>query len=280
MTASTSTSTSTTIQARAAALAKGVLLPLALLLAWEWASRQGSGAAYVFVPLSQLWHGLLELVGAAPGSSSGSGSGAGSGELWLHLHASLLRTLKGLLIGGTLGIATGTLMAQSAVADRLIGPLYHSIRQVPLMGLVPLLGLWVGSGDAAKLLVIVIAAFYPTVLNTSEGIRRVDLAYREVGKMLTLTRAQTFRRVLLPAALPAIVTGITHAQAFAWLACLGGELLFSAGPGMGALLVNGEQAGRMDIVLVTVLAIALLAQAMNWLFQRAARQLVRGRSSQ
>lgn len=265
--------TSAPIKTRVAALARGVLLPLALLLAWEWASRQGSGAAYVFVPLSQLWRGLLELIGP------GQGPGAGSGELWLHLHASLLRTLKGLLIGGTLGIATGTLMAQSAVADRLIGPLYHSIRQVPLMGLVPLLGLWVGSGDAAKLLVIVIAAFYPTVLNTSEGIRRVDLAYREVGNMLTLTRGQTFRRVLLPAALPAIVTGVTHAQAFAWLACLGGELLFSAGPGMGALLVNGEQAGRMDIVLITVLAIALLAQAMNWLFQRAARLLVRGRSS-
>jgi sulfonate transport system permease protein len=249
----------------AANTAKGLLLPLALLAVWEWASRQGAGAAYVFVPLEQLANGLAELLR--------------SGELWLHLRASLTRTLQGLLIGGTLGIATGTLMAQSRVADRLIGPLFHSIRQVPLLGLVPLIGLWVGSGDAAKLLVIVIAAFYPTVLNTAEGMRQVDVSYREVGRMLTLTRSQTFRRLLLPAALPAIVTGITHAQAFGWLACVGGELLFAAGPGIGSLLINAEQGGRMEVVLLAVLAIALLAQAMNFIFQRAARLLVRGRSS-
>lgn len=258
--------TRTLIQQGTVRTAKGLLLPLALLLAWEWASRQGSGAAYVFVPLDQLWDGLVQLLV--------------TGELWVNLRASLARTLRGLAIGATLGIAVGTLMAQSRVADRLIGPLFHSIRQVPLLGLIPLLGLWVGSGDAAKLLVVVIAAFYPTVLNTSEGIRRVERSYREVGVMMTLTRGQTFRRLLLPAALPAIVTGITHAQAFSWLACLGGELLFAAGPGVGALLVNGEQAGRMDVVLIAVLAIALLAQAMNLLFQRLARLLVRGRSTQ
>jgi sulfonate transport system permease protein len=109
--------------------------------------------------------------------------------------------------------------------------------------------------------------------------RRVDPSYREVGRMLTLTRGQTFRRLLLPAALPAIVTGVTHAQAFSWLACVGGELLFAAGPGIGSLLVNAEQGGRMDVVLIAVLAIALLAQAMNFLFQRAAGLLVRGRST-
>ncbi|PPJ40657.1 ABC transporter permease subunit, partial [Pseudoxanthomonas sp. KAs_5_3] len=92
-----------------------------------------------------------------------------------------------------------------------------------------------------KLLVVIIAAFYPTVLNTAEGMRRVERSYREVGQVLTLTRTQTFRRLLLPAALPAIVTGVTHAQAFSWLACVGGELLFAAGPGIGSLLINAEQ---------------------------------------
>ncbi|NVO05165.1 MAG: ABC transporter permease, partial [Rhodoferax sp.] len=126
--------------------AKGLLLPLALLAAWEWASRQGASAAYVFVSLSTMGHTLLQL--------------AASGELWLHLHTSLARTLTGLGIGASIGIAVGTLMAQSRVAERLIGPLYHSIRQVPLLGLIPLLGLWVGNGNSAKLLVIALAAFY------------------------------------------------------------------------------------------------------------------------
>ncbi|OWW18377.1 ABC transporter permease [Noviherbaspirillum denitrificans] len=245
--------------------AKGLLLPALLLAAWEWASRQSAVAAYVFVSLSDLWGSLQGMVA--------------SGELWLHLRASLTRTLTGLGIGATLGILTGTLMAQSRIVDRLVGPLYHAIRQVPLLGLIPLLGLWVGNGDPAKLLVIVIASFYPTVLNTSEGIRHVETRYREVGQILTLSRLQTFRRVLFPAALPSIVTGLSHALAFAWLSCMGGELLFSAGPGIGSLLLNGETAGRMDVVLLCVVVIALLAQSMNILFNRLARLLVRGQSS-
>ncbi|QAU33965.1 ABC transporter permease [Janthinobacterium sp. 17J80-10] len=253
-------------KSRFIAVIKGLLLPALLLAAWEWGSRQGAHAAYVFVSLTDLWHSLLQMIG--------------SGELWLHLRASLSRTLAGLGIGASIGIAVGTLMAQSRIAERLIGPLFHSIRQVPLLGLIPLLGLWVGNGDPAKLLVIVIASFYPTVLNTCEGIRHVEQRYREVGSILTLSRTQTFLRVLLPAAMPSIVTGITHALAFAWLSCMGGELLFSAGPGIGSLLLNGEVAGRMDVVLLAVLVIALSAQAMNIAFNRLARLVVRGQSSQ
>lgn len=245
---------------------KGLLLPALLLLAWQWGSRQGAGAAYIFVPLGGLWDSLCQLLA--------------SGELGLHLRASLQRALLGLAIGSVLGVATGSLMAQSRIAERLIGPLFHSIRQVPLLGLIPLIGLWAGSGDAAKLLVIVIAAYYPTVLNTSEGMRNVETRFLEVGRVLTMTRWQTFRHLLLPAALPAIFTGVSHAQAFAWLACLGGELLFAAGPGLGGLLINGEQGGRMDVVLLCVLVIALLAYAMNSLFNGLARRLLRGQRSQ
>lgn len=241
--------------------AKGLLLPLLLLGAWQWASGQGAAAAYVFVPLGGLAQTLWHL--------------AVSGELWLHVHTSLGRTLLGLGLGSTLGIAVGTLMAQSRVADRLIGPLYHSLRQVPLLGLIPLLGLWVGNGNSAKLLVIVLAAFYPTVLNTSEGIRHVETRLREVGKMLTLGPVQSFFKILLPAALPSIFTGFSHALAFSWLACMGGELLFSAGPGLGALLLNGEVTGQMDQVLLAVVLIALLAQAMAALFNRLVRALLR-----
>jgi sulfonate transport system permease protein len=110
--------------------------------------------------------------------------------------------------------------------------------------------------------------------------RQVEGRLREVGQVLTLTRWQTLRQILLPGAMPTIVTGVTHALAFAWLACLGGELLFAAGPGMGSLLLNGEVSGRMDVVLLAVLVIALLAQTMNVAFARLARLLVKGRSSE
>jgi sulfonate transport system permease protein len=108
----------------------------------------------------------------------------------------------------------------------------------------------------------------------------VEVRFREVGRILTLSRSQTFFRVLLPAAMPSIVTGISHALTFAWLACMGGELLFAAGPGIGSLLLNGEVSGHMDVVLLSVIVIALLAQAMNIAFNRLACLLVRGNTSQ
>ncbi|MGH8447255.1 MAG: ABC transporter permease [Solimonas sp.] len=249
--------------ARALRFARGLVVPVLLLGVWHWASRQGDINAYVFVSLASIRDAFAEL--------------ANSGELWLSVKASLLRTLTGLAIGATLGIATGSLMAVSRWAERLIGPLYHAIRQVPLLGLVPLLSLWFGTGETAKLVMVVLAAFYPTVLNTYEGMRQVARGQREVGAMLTLDRLQTFRLILLPASVPAILTGLSHAIAFTWLASMGAELLMAAGAGLGSLLLIGQNGGRMELVIVAVVLISLLGYAMNLAFGLATRHWLRAR---
>lgn len=238
------------------------VLPLILLALWEWASRGGAAAAYVFVPLSGVWSALLELLG--------------NGELSVHLGASLRRTLQGLAAGTLIGIVTGALMASSRVADRLIGPLYHTLRQVPLLGLVPLIGLWFGSGEDAKRLVVTLAAFYPMTLNTAEALRGVDRRWLEAGRALTLSRWQTFRHIQWPAALPGLFTGFSHALTFAWLSCMGVELLFTAGPGIGSLLMTAENGGRMDLVVVCVLSIALCGYLMNRVAEQLRSRLLRG----
>ena len=236
---------------------RGLVLPLLLLLVWQWASQQGDTAAYIFAPLPKVWTSFVSLTV--------------SGELWANLKVSLLRTCTGLGIGITLGIAIGALMALSRIVDRLIGPLYHMVRQVPLLGLVPLIGLWFGNGDTSKLLVVSLAAFYPTVLSTYEGLRQVDRRYLEVGTLLTLSPFAIFFQLLLPAALPSLFTGIAQALAFSWLASMGAELLFTLGPGIGAMLLNGQTAGSMEIVLVGVTIIALIGYAMNAAFRALGR---------
>lgn len=242
---------------------RGLLLPALLLLLWQWASQRGDVAAYIFVPLGSVFSSLLQLLD--------------SGELLVNLGASLRRTSLGLVIGASLGIASGSLMALSLVFNRLFGPLYHSLRQVPLLALVPLIGLWFGSGEAAKLLIIVLAAFYPAVLNTCEALRQVQSRYLEVGRVLSLSRWQTFTTIQLPSALPGIFTGLSHALAFAWLSSMGSELLFTTGPGLGSLLMVAENGGRMDIVIVCVCSISLIGYAMNrgsdWLRGRLVRGL-------
>lgn len=244
-----STPTPASALAPAVRAAQALVVPALLLLAWHHAAQRSDVNAYIFVSLPTIGDAFVEL--------------ATSGELWISVRASLLRTLTGLAVGAAAGIAIGSLMGISRWAERLIGPLYHALRQVPLLGLVPLLSLWFGTGDTAKLLMVVLAAFYPTVLNTFEGLRQVDERQREVGAMLTLGRLQTFRLILLPASTPAIVTGVSHAIAFAWLASMGAELLMSAGAGLGSLLTVGQNSGRMELVIVAVVLISVLGYLIN-----------------
>ncbi|QXI31337.1 ABC transporter permease [Pseudomonas vanderleydeniana] len=242
---------------------RGLLLPLLLLGLWEYLSRQGASGAYAFVPLSSIGAALLELLG--------------NGELLVNLAASLARTCGGLALGILFGIALGVLMALSSLSNRLIGPLFHSIRQVPMLGWIPLIAMWFGNGEFSKMLIVSLAAFYPMVLNTYQGLRHVEQRYREVGQVLVLSRTQQFVHVLLPAALPAIATGVLHALAFAWVTAIGSELFLSSGAGLGNLMMNAEAGSRMEVIVLAVLCIGLCGYLMNLLFNRLSRHLLRWR---
>lgn len=242
---------------------RGLLLPLLLILAWEYASRQGAAGAYAFVPLSAIGAALLDMLG--------------NGELLVNLLASLARTSSGLALGIVFGVALGVLMALSSVANRLIGPLFHSIRQVPMLGWIPLIALWFGNGEFSKVLIVSLAAFYPMVLNTWQGFVHVEQRYREVGQVLVLSPVQRFTQVLLPAALPSIATGVLHALAFAWVTAIGSELFLSSGAGLGNLMMNAEAGSRMEVIVLCVVCIGLLGYLMTLLFTRLVRHLLRWR---
>lgn len=242
----------------------GLWLPITVALVWETLSRQGAAYAYTFVPLTQVAHSFLSLIQ--------------SGELLINLLATLQATVIGLLIGGIAGLLVGGLMAVSPTANKLIGPLYHTIRQVPLLGLIPLIALWFGNGLSSKILIVSLAAFYPIVLNTFEGMRGVEKKYIEVSAVLKLNRLQLFVQVLLPAAMPSILTGVMHALAFAWISTVGTELLFSTGPGLGGLMQIAQEASRMDIVIIAVASIGLTGLLMNAGLSRLSRYLLRWRS--
>ena len=242
---------------------RGVVLPLLLVGAWEYASRQGAADAYAFVPLAQVGAALSELLG--------------SGELLVNLWASLVRTCIGLAIGVVAGIGLGAMMALSATANRLIAPLFHALRQVPMLGWIPLIALWFGNGEGSKLLIVSLAALYPMVLNTFESLRQVEGPYREAARVLMLTGWQQLRLVLLPSALPGIATGVLQALAFAWVTSVGSELFLSSGAGLGSLMMTAEAAARMEVIVVCVLCIGLCGYMMTWLCTLLSRRLLRWR---
>jgi sulfonate transport system permease protein len=249
------------VRARLWKSARGALVPIALLAAWEALSRGGAAGAYAFVPLRKIGQALHESLL--------------NGSLTGNLRASVQHACTGLVVGSVAGLAFGACLGTSRLCDRILGPLYHGLRQVPLLGLAPLIGLWFGSGDGAKLLVVSLAAFYPVTLATADGLRSVDRAHLELTRALMFDRLQVFRHVLLPSAVPFIVAGVLQALAFTWLATIGSELLFTASAGLGSFMQQGEANGRMEVVIVGVATIALVGLAMNSLVTRAGRRLAR-----
>jgi sulfonate transport system permease protein len=252
---------STLLKRAPARIAIGLIVPALILIWWNAQAQGGGPRALAFAPLGAVASAFAEL--------------AGSGQLLNDALATLSRAITGLALGGILGVAVGVAMACSRLVDRLVGPLYHSIRQVPLLGWLPLIGLWLGNGDSAKLLIVSLAAFYPTVLNSYEGVSHVEKRYLEVGRIYGFSAAQRFRLILLPAALPLILTGVTQALAFAWIATIGTEILLGSGGGLGATMGMAQAQQRMDVILVAIVVTAILGFTINHLFARLRGHLLR-----
>lgn len=246
-------------------VAVGLIVP-ALVLAW-WQTQATAGGARViaFAPLQSIGAAFLELVE--------------SGTLFSDMLATLSRSLTGLAVGGTLGVATGVAMAVWRPLDRVLGPLLHAIRQVPLIGWLPLIGLWFGTGGASELIVVSISAFFPTMLNSYEGVAHVERRYVEVGRIYGFTAWQRFRLILLPAAMPLVLTGVTQAFAFAWIATIATEILLGVGGGLGVTMQLAQTQQRMDIILVTIIATAVLGFAINQSFRSLRTYLLRWQAS-
>jgi sulfonate transport system permease protein len=202
------------------------------------------------------------------------------GAIVAPLVASLTRDLLGFSIGTLLGLAIGGAMGMSRVADRLLGPSFHAAKQVALFAWLPLLSVWCGTGELAKVVFISLSAFDPVVLNTHEGVRGVSRDYLEVARVFRFTRWQTLRKLIIPGASPSVFAGVQLALIYAWLGTLGAEYLLAAAPGIGNLMIEGRESFAMDKVLVGVILAGAVGATLNtfagWLENRALRWRVRG----
>lgn len=245
---------------------RGWILPVALLLVWWAAVQFGWSTSPLLVAPSKVWATAVDQVA--------------NGQLAIALGASLSRDLIGFAFGGMAGLVFGALLGGSRFLEACIGPSFHTLKQISLFAWIPLLSLWFGLGDAAKIAFLSLAAFFPVALNTFEGIRSVPPEWVEVSRVLGYNRAQTWHRVILPAALPSIFTGIHLGLIYAWLATLGAEYLLVAGKGIGNVLVDGRELFQMDLVLFGVVVVGLVGFTLNWIASRLESRALawRGRS--
>ncbi len=228
---------------------RGAALPLLIMLLWEIASRFGLADPRILPPMETIVATALREVL--------------HGGLLFDLAASLARDMAGFLGGTLLGLAIGIVLGVSPLAERLVLPTFNGLRQIAILAWIPLIALWFGFGDSAKIVFIVLSAFVPVVLNTFQGVRAASPALIEVARSLRFTRLQLITRLFLPGALPSILTGIHLALIYAWVASIGAEYFMTVGPGIGGLIIAGRERFEMDLVLLGMILLGLVGFLLN-----------------
>ena len=182
-----------------------------------------------------------------------------SGELWVHVKISAGRALAGLAIGGGLGLALGLLTGSARWAEALFDSSVQMVRNIPALALIPLVILWFGIDESAKLFLIAVSVFFPIYLNTFHGIRNVDPGLIEMGRTYGLSRWGLYREVILPGAMSSILVGLRFSLGLMWVILIVAETI-SAQSGIGYLTMNAREFLQTDIVLVGILLYALLGK--------------------
>lgn len=197
-----------------------------------------------------------------------------SGELWTHVQVSAGRAISGLLVGGGSGLLLGLLNGSSKTASTLLDTTLQMIRNIPALALIPLVILWFGIDESAKLFLVAIGVFFPIYINTYHGIRSVDPQLIEMGKSYGLTRWQLYREIILPGAMPSILVGLRFSLGLVWVLLIVAETI-SAQSGIGYMTMNAREFLQTDVVLVGVLLYALLGKLADVLAVALERFLLR-----
>jgi sulfonate transport system permease protein len=221
------------------------LVPIAILAIWQAASQLGWLSTRV---LPEPWAVLKAFWTVSA-----------SGELWHHVAVSSWRALSGFAIGGGLGLVLGLLTGSLRSAETLLDTSIQMIRNIPPLALIPLVILWFGIDEAAKLFLVALGVFFPVYVNTFHGIRSVDPGLVEMARSYGLSGWQLYRQVILPGALPSILVGVRFSLGFMWVILIVAETI-SAQAGIGYMTMNAREFLQTDVVLVGVLLYAFLGK--------------------
>lgn len=221
------------------------VLPVLLLIGWQVAVETGLLSSRILPAPSAVLEAGWSLVR--------------SGELWQHLAISSWRASIGFAIGGGIGLLLGFITGLSTWGERLLDSSVQMVRNVPHLALIPLVILWFGIDESAKIFLVALGTFFPIYLNTYHGIRNVDPALVEMARSYGLSGYRLFTQVVLPGALPSILVGVRFALGLMWLTLIVAETI-SASSGIGYLAMNAREFLQTDIVVLAIVLYAVLGK--------------------
>jgi sulfonate transport system permease protein len=236
------------------------LAPFGLLLLWQLAAQLGWLSSRILPEPLSVAKAFWAL--------------AASGELWTHALKSLERAVLGFALGGGFGLLLGLLTGTFKSAETLLDTSLQMARNIPALALIPLVILWFGIEESAKLFLVAVGVFFPVYLNTFHGIRAVDKGLIEMAQSYGLSGWPLYRDVILPGALPSILVGVRFSLGLVWVLLIVAETI-SAQSGIGYMTMNAREFLQTDVVLVGILLYALLGKLADVLSRALERYWLR-----
>ena len=225
--------------------AAGWIVPALVLLGWQLLAQRGAIPPNVLPAPSDVLAAGVRL--------------AGSGELAANILVSARRAAIGFAIGGGLAFVFGLLNGLSRLGETLTDTTIQMVRNVPNLALIPLVILWFGIEDEARVFLVALGVFFPIYVNTFHGIRTVDAQLVEMGRSYGMGRWALFGRVILPGALPSIFVGLRYGLGIMWLTLIVAETI-AANSGIGYMAMNAREFMMIDVVVLAILLYALLGK--------------------
>lgn len=234
-----------------------ILLPLILIVVWEYISNYGNVKIYNMPAPEVILKDAAEKIH--------------NGVLLKHIAVSFIRVLEGFLIALVCALVLGVLIGLSKVIERFTELVLQILKPIPPIAWIPLAILWFGIGESSKLYIIFYGAFFPILLNTIDGIHNIDKRFLELGRVYELSKLKLIQKVVLPGALPSILTGIRVGLGNAWVCVVAAEMI-AATKGVGYMLSNGRSMSRADDVILAMLLIGIVGKLMDdvlkWISKR------------
>lgn len=240
----------------------GALLSFGLAaIFWESFARSGLFAPAITPSLIAIGQALAGMVG--------------DGSMLVHVGSTLARILAGIAAAAVVGVPLGLLMGRMRRVERFILPLVSVLNPIPSLAWVPVFILWFGLGNTAAVALVLYAAVFPLVLNVWTGVRSVNPLWLRAAEAMGADRRAVFTKVVLPAALPFVITGIRQAFARGWIAVVGGEMIASTTRGLGFVIFDAKEFLNTDVMLGALLLIGVVGLAFERLvFQALERRTV------
>ena len=221
------------------------IIPIILIGSWQLFSSLGILSSRVLPNPIDIFTAATEL--------------AKSGQLGSHVWISTKRAFWGFIVGGGIGFILGLVNGLSKTSESLLDSSIQMIRNIPHLALIPIVILWFGIEEEAKLFLVALGTFFPIYLNTFHGIRSVDKSLIEMAKVYELKGFALFWHIIFPASLPSILVGVRYALGITWVTLIVAETIAS-NSGIGYMAMNAREFMQLDVVVLSIILYALLGK--------------------